>query len=79
MAKAVGLEALDAAHFAVLQVLRDHYVSRRAVMPEDEVCRAVGMEKHCIRHLFDNYEKAWKTAGLPDPGTELREIMQQVR
>jgi TusE/DsrC/DsvC family sulfur relay protein len=76
MAKSVGLGDLDPAHFAVLEVLRDHYLSHRTVLPAQEVCREVGMERHCIRHLFDNYGKAWKTAGLPDPGMDLRAEME---
>jgi tRNA 2-thiouridine synthesizing protein E len=76
LAESVDLEGLDALGITVLEYLCEHYLTHGSVLPEDEVCLALGLEKHCIRELFGNYEKAWKTAGLPDPGMQLREFME---
>ena len=76
LAESVGLQALDAPGITVLEYLRQHYLAHGSVLPEEEVCHALGLTDHCIRDLFDNYEKAWKIAGLPDPGMQLREFME---
>jgi tRNA 2-thiouridine synthesizing protein E len=76
LAESVGLDELDALSIRVLEYLREHYLTNGSVLPEEEVCRANGLTQHCIRDLFENYEKAWKTAGLPDPGIQLREFME---
>ena len=76
IAASLGLEGLDYAHIEVIEYLREHYLAHSSVLPAEEVCHALELEAHCIRHLFGDYEKAWKIAGLPDPGTELRELME---
>jgi tRNA 2-thiouridine synthesizing protein E len=76
LAKSVGLDELDALGIRVLESMREHYLTHGSVLPEEEVCRANGLTKYCIRDLFENYENAWKTAGLPNPGMQLREFME---
>ena len=76
LAESVGLQELEASGITVLEYLREHYLTHESVLPEEAVCHALGLEKHCIRELFGDYEKAWKTAGLPDPGMQLREFME---
>lgn len=76
IAESIGVEGLDAPAVQVLMYLREHYLAHGSVLPEREVCHAVGMKRHCIRKLFGDYEHAWKIAGLPDPGIQLREYME---
>jgi sulfur relay (sulfurtransferase) DsrC/TusE family protein len=76
IAESLGLEGLGYARVRVIEFLREHYLSRGAVPPAGEVCHAAGLEEHCIRDLFESYEKAWKVAGLPDPGMQLSEFME---
>jgi sulfur relay (sulfurtransferase) DsrC/TusE family protein len=76
IAESLGLEGLGYARVRVIEFLREHYLSKRAVPPTGEVCHATGLEEHCIRDLFESYEKAWKVAGLPDPGMQLSEFME---
>ncbi len=76
IAESLGLEGLGFARVQVIGYLREHYFAHGSVPPAEEVCHATGLEEHCIRDLFGDYEKAWKTAGLPDPGMQLREFME---
>ena len=76
IAESLGLEGLGYARVRVIELLREHYLARGAVPPTEEVCHAAGLEDHCIRDLFKRYENAWKVAGLPDPGMQLREYME---
>lgn len=76
VAESLGLEDLGYPRVQVIEYMRQHYLARGSVLPAEEVCRAVGLEYDGIRELFGNYEKAWKTAGLPDPGIQLREFME---
>ena len=76
IAESLGLEGLGFSRIQVIVYLRQHYLAHGSVPPAEEVCHATGLEEHCIRDLFGDYEKAWKTAGLPDPGMPLRELME---
>jgi tRNA 2-thiouridine synthesizing protein E len=76
IAESLGLEGLGYAQVRVIEFLREHYLAKGAVPPAEEICHAIDLEKHCIRELFKNYEKAWKVAGLPNPGMQLREYME---
>ena len=66
----------DSLVIQVVEYLREHYLTHGLVLPEKAVCRALGLQKHCIRDLFGDYEKAWKIADLPKPGMQLREFME---
>jgi tRNA 2-thiouridine synthesizing protein E len=76
IAESLGLDGLDYPRVRVIEFLRAHYLAKGAVPPAEEVCHATNLEEHCIRDLFESYEKAWKVAGLPDPGMQLREFME---
>lgn len=76
IAESLGLEGLGYPRMRVIEFLREHYLSRGAVPPAEEVCHATDLEDYCIRDLFESYEKPWKVAGLPDPGMQLREFME---
>ena len=76
IADSIGLKELDSTCIQVVEYLREHYFAHGSVLPEEVVCHALGLEMFCIRKLFGDYEKAWKTAGLPDPGMQLREFME---
>jgi sulfur relay (sulfurtransferase) DsrC/TusE family protein len=76
IAESLGLEGLGYARVRVIELLREHYLAKGAVPSTEEVCHAAGLEDYCIRDLFKRYENAWKVAGLPDPGMQLREYME---
>ena len=76
IAESLGLEGLGLPRVIVIEHLRKHYFADGGVPPEESVCHAMGLEDHCVRDLFGSYLNAWKVAGLPDPGMQLREFME---
>ena len=76
IAESLGREGLGYPRVLVIEHLRKHYFADGGVPPAEEVCDATGLEDHCIRDLFKSYLNAWKVAGLPDPGMQLRELME---
>jgi sulfur relay (sulfurtransferase) DsrC/TusE family protein len=76
IAELLGLDGLGCARVKVIEFLREHYLASGAVPPALEVCHSIDLQEDCVRNLFGSYENAWKVAGLPDPGTPLRELME---
>ena len=73
LALELGVTDLTAAHWRVLHYLREHYLEHGALPGMAHVCRVTGMERHCVEHLFAQRALlAWKLAGLPNPGEELK-------
>ena len=76
IARLDGLPPLTHDHWVIIRALREHF-ERFGVAPPafSHVCLANHMDKHCVDNLFRSQREAWRIAGLPDPGEEVRSYM----
>jgi len=78
LASASGLPALTDDHWRVLEYMRAHYCSVRALPVTHTLCRELGLGEHCVEKLFGNdLKRPWRIAGLPNPGEEAKAYMGQ--
>ncbi len=70
-----GIGLLQDGHWAVIQLLRDHYFRYGALLPASHVCRMNELDAECVAGLFHNMREAWRIAGLPNPGEEAKSYM----
>ncbi|MHB8623954.1 MAG: TusE/DsrC/DsvC family sulfur relay protein [Sulfuricaulis sp.] len=78
LAAGSGISPLTEEHWRVLHYLRAHFFVTGALPPERNVCRAIGLAQHCEEKLFGNdLKRAWRIAGLPNPGEEAKAYMGQ--
>jgi tRNA 2-thiouridine synthesizing protein E len=78
MARSSGIEQLNDHHWQVLRYLRNHFLAHGTLPVERTVCRESGLDRHCIERLFGNdLKRAWRIAGLPNPGEEAKTYMAQ--
>lgn len=75
LASHAGIETLTADHWKVLNWLREHYNEDTALPMIRRTCKDVGLEEHCVTHLFGDPTVAWRIAGLPNPGEEAKAYM----
>ncbi len=75
-AAALGIGALTPAHWAVLEHVREHWLTHGAIQPAKLVCHSVGLEDDCVWRLFGGPLEMWKVAGLPYPGLEAYTYME---
>ncbi|MGD2161383.1 MAG: TusE/DsrC/DsvC family sulfur relay protein [Gammaproteobacteria bacterium] len=71
-----GITHLGEKHWKVLDELRRHYKQSGSVPVMRQICHDVNLEPHCISELFANPGRAWRIAGLPDPGEEARAYLE---
>ncbi|MEJ2455584.1 MAG: TusE/DsrC/DsvC family sulfur relay protein [Candidatus Thiodiazotropha sp.] len=67
-----GLGDLGESHWQVLRHIRDRYLSLGALPNMRLVCRATGIPRAKVHHLFGSCLSIWRIAGLPDPGEEAK-------
>jgi tRNA 2-thiouridine synthesizing protein E len=68
-----GLPELTTEHWLVINALRDHFTRFGAVPPAfTHVCTRMHLGAHCMERLFHSERVAWRIAGLPDPGEEVK-------
>jgi len=72
IAERLGITRLSQAHWAVICYLRVHYLTDGSLPWQAHICRDLALEKGCVRQLFGGPLRAWKVAGLPNPGEEAR-------
>jgi protease I len=74
LAAQVGLTELSRARWLVIHALRDWYLEHHTVPDFKRVCEAAQQsDAFCMERLFENDgSKAWRIAGLPNPGEELK-------
>lgn len=71
-----GLDHLTTGQWSIITTLRDFYFKKGHVPMERQVCHLNHMDKHCIDYMFDDeYKEAWRLAGLPNPGEEIKTYM----
>ena len=73
-ARKMGIE-LSGKHWQLINLIRDKYLELGALPPMRTVCKAVGLDKHVLKHQFGSCLMLWKIAGLPDPGEEAKAYM----
>ncbi|MDT8452981.1 MAG: TusE/DsrC/DsvC family sulfur relay protein [Gammaproteobacteria bacterium] len=73
LAKQEGLDELSEARWQVIYALRDYYKEHQHVPNFKKLCKdAHQTDAYCMERLFDNNgSKAWRIAGLPNPGEEI--------
>lgn len=72
LAREEGVDKLGDQHWQVLRHIRERYLSLGALPNMRLVCRATGIPRHKIHHLFGSCLSIWRIAGLPDPGEEAK-------
>lgn len=78
LARREGIDLLTDEHWRVLDYLREHYLAARTLPVERTVCRELHLVEHCIEKLFgSDLRRAWRVAGLPNPGEEAKSYMGQ--
>lgn len=75
LARQEGVEELGEQHWQVLYHIRERYLSLGALPNMRLVCRATGIPRHKIHHLFGSCISIWRIAGLPDPGEEAKSYL----
>lgn len=71
-----GFPQLSDAQWAIIDSLRQYYFRHHAVPAFAHICHTHHMGNHCVEELFDNSpRKAWRIAGLPNPGEEAKTYM----
>ena len=66
-----GIGQLSEEHFAILRYLREYYRRHRFFPIPRAICRSVQQPRSCVTDSFTDPVKAWKIAGLPNPGEEV--------
>lgn len=73
-AREAGITLTDK-HWQLIYLVRDKFLKFHALPPMRSVCRAVGFDKHELKHDIGSCLVLWKIAGLPDPGEEAKSYM----
>jgi len=73
IARLDGLPELTGEHWQIIHALRAHHDRFGAVPPAfSHICWRLHLGKHCMERLFRSDREAWRIAGLPDPGEEVK-------
>lgn len=75
LAKMDGLNELTDQHWIVIHTLRKHFNHFGTPPMFHHVGIVNHMDKHCVEQLFNSQRKAWRVAGLPNPGEEAKTYM----
>lgn len=75
VAAELGLNELTEVHWNIIDEIRKHYLDSGALPVQLHLCHERGLEPHCIKRLFGGQLRAWKIAGLPNPGEEAMSYM----
>jgi tRNA 2-thiouridine synthesizing protein E len=75
IARLDGVGELGADHWAILFHFREHYLQHGTPPLSGHVCRTYHLGKGAVQRLFGSCRRAWRIAGLPDPGEEVRAYM----
>lgn len=66
-----GIALLSEKQLDILRSLRDYHREHAFFPIVRAVCRTVNQPRTCVTDLFGDAVKAWKLAGLPNPGEEV--------
>ncbi|MFN2329478.1 MAG: TusE/DsrC/DsvC family sulfur relay protein [Chromatocurvus sp.] len=76
LAAQAGIAPLAAAHWKVIGALRRHYFETGGVPVMRHICRDAGLDEHCVSDLLADPRRAWRIAGLPNPGEEAKAYIE---
>jgi TusE/DsrC/DsvC family sulfur relay protein len=68
VAEREGVDELTKERMEVINFMRDYYKKFHAFPILRAVCRNIHKPKDCVEEEFIDPMKAWKIAGLPNPG-----------
>ncbi len=71
LAKNLGINELTDEMMDVIRFLRAYYINSNSFPMLSFVCKNVHQPKDCVNEEFIDPLKAWKIAGLPNPGDEV--------
>ncbi len=71
-----GIGPLTAEHLQVMEALRAHYLAKRTLPVMRQICAETGLQRHCVSDLLADPRRAWRIAGLPNPGEEARAYLE---
>jgi tRNA 2-thiouridine synthesizing protein E len=71
-----GIQELGDDHWRVIEQLRKHYFEMGSIPVMRHICRDAGLNEHCVSDLLHDPKRAWRIAGLPDPGEEAKAYME---
>jgi sulfur relay (sulfurtransferase) DsrC/TusE family protein len=75
----LGIGELRQSHWTVIGFLREHYLTTTGSLPwEGNPCRELDLVDDWVQRLFGGPLRAWKVAGLPDPGKEASRHMREL-
>ena len=71
LAEREGIEELTKDRIDILKFLRQYYKDYGSYPVFGAVCLNVNQPKECVTQKFVDPVKAWKIAGIPNPGEEV--------
>ncbi|MFA5802257.1 MAG: TusE/DsrC/DsvC family sulfur relay protein [Thermoleophilia bacterium] len=71
MAENLGISELTAEMMDVIHFMRSYFVNYNSFPVLNTICKNVHQPKECVNEEFIDPLKAWKIAGLPNPGDEV--------
>jgi TusE/DsrC/DsvC family sulfur relay protein len=71
LAEREGIAGLSEDQLDILKFLRTYYRKHQFFPIVRYVCKNVHQPAHCVTEQFIDPVKAWKIAGLPNPGEEV--------
>jgi len=66
-----GIVDLPEHRLDILKFLREYYLKHNFYPIVRSVCKNVSQPRNCVTEQFIDPVKAWKIAGLPNPGEEV--------
>jgi len=78
IARANGIPALTEIHWKVIHSLRGHYRRFGTAPAMTHVCHMHDLGRFCGHDLFRSCLNAWRVAGLPNPGEEVKAYMSGI-
>lgn len=72
VARREGVGPLSEDHWRLIDALRRRYFETGSVPVMRHMCREAGLETHCVSDLLADPRRAWRIAGLPNPGEEAK-------
>ena len=72
IAREEGVDELTAAHWTVIEHIREKFFRLGAPPNMRRVCKATSLSQAQVHHLFGGCRAIWRISGLPNPGEEAK-------
>lgn len=70
-----GIGRLTPDHWAIIFDLRERYLKTGTLPVMSHICRVHHLQRGAVNELFGGCRRAWRIAGLPNPGEEAKTYM----